>query len=409
MAGEMAFFGIKKKASDETVNERVVELEKRLAIYENLLNLVPHGTAIFDETHHLVFFNEAYNRIFLNVAKEVDERAHFKDISRAFLTKSGFAGDVEAEVEKRYKTLISGTHKQEVSFPNGDVHQVDRVQCSDGSVLTIGVDVTDLKKRQAELAEQLTDYQSTIKDQLSEAGSEMQAISQQLSSSSSSMSARVEDTFEMATAMSSATEEMSASINEIAGRTENTAERCVSAQKVVSQTEHRVSDLSTAVERIETFAATIQAIADQTNLLALNATIEAARAGEAGKGFAIVAAEVKSLSQQTATATAEINSQISDVQAVTLDARKSIEEITEAISEVSGMSQDTASAVDQQRGVVNELVSHMNSLHEATSDNRKMADEVTQIASNVSRNSQDMSTSIIDVVENGVAKLVAQS
>jgi methyl-accepting chemotaxis protein len=47
-------------------------------------------------------------------------------------------------------------------------------------------------------------------------------------------------------------------------------------------------------------------VAKQTNLLALNATIEAARAGDAGRGFAVVAGEVKNLSGQTASATADI-------------------------------------------------------------------------------------------------------
>jgi methyl-accepting chemotaxis protein len=55
---------------------------------------------------------------------------------------------------------------------------------------------------------------------------------------------------------------------------------------------------------------TIHEIAKQTKILALNAAIEAARAGEAGCAFAVVADEVHKLSQQTESATAQIDQAI---------------------------------------------------------------------------------------------------
>ena len=168
--------------------------------------------------------------------------------------------------------------------------------------------------------------------------------------------------------VATAAEELSTSISEISRQVAQSAKITDRAVENARRTDTIVRALADGAQQIEHVAELISSIAGQTNLLALNATIEAARAGEAGRGFAVVASEVKSLASQTAEATKEIGTRISQIQGATKEAVEAIQGITATIEKVSAIATTIGSAIEEQGAATAEIARNVTQTAQATQE-----------------------------------------
>jgi methyl-accepting chemotaxis protein len=190
-----------------------------------------------------------------------------------------------------------------------------------------------------------------------------------------------------------ASEELLASIEEISRQVVQSTTVVKKAVSGSIETSTGMAKLAEAARRVGDIVSLISRIAAQTNLLALNAAIEAARAGEAGRGFAVVAQEVKNLATQTARATQDISSQISDIQDATENSVAAIDTIQAKIGEIEQISAIIASAVQEQGASTQEIARNVRS---AASGTTAMSTFVESVAKAVVATSESVE-SVVDL------------
>lgn len=140
---------------------------------------------------------------------------------------------------------------------------------------------------------------------------------------------------------------------------------------------HKMAQLQASSDRIREIVNLVTSIANQTNLLALNAAIEAARAGQHGQGFAVVAAEVRKLSEETKDA-------IGNVTGLIQNTDDGIADMTKSVNHMQSLITNSATSYVHMEDSFNDIVDAMSGIKQQSEQSNQEITTISQILNELS-------------------------
>lgn len=308
-------------------------------------------------------------------------RARFADVGKVMQRLAD--GDLSVRVDGGSDEIatVSRHMQRSIDAFAGIVTDIQRIVTSAGELRSdlvaaseqSSASVTEIGGNIASITSTIEDLDSTIE----QTKAKLDGINEGIRS----LEGRIEEQTRSVEESSSAVEQMTASVNNVSRIAADRQEAARTLKSVtdeghanVEATDEKVSAIAASVDEILGIITVINTIASQTSILSMNAAIEAAHAGEYGHGFAVVAAEIRRLSESTNENAKRIKEQLQTVASLATDTKRSSEVTRASFRSVETEVDSTAAALNEISATMRELAEGTEAVLAATSQ----AGEITQ-------------------------------
>ncbi len=187
----------------------------------------------------------------------------------------------------------------------------------------------------AALARTAVELQDGV-DQIASVSSQVSASSQSLAQGASEQAASLEETSASSGEINAMAHKNTKNAFAMAQLVADSKTQFIDTNRQLREMMVAMDDINDSSGKVAKIVKIIDEIAFQTNILALNAAVEAARAGEAGMGFAVVAEEVRNLSQRSAQAAKDTALLIEESVSKSVAGKTKLGGVVTSIQRVSG-------------------------------------------------------------------------